>query len=886
MFLHNLTRDEAGRRSALLDTHAYTVTVDLTGGDLSGFDQFGIDQSGGRVEQPETTFASRSAVSFTASEESDTHIDLIAERVLSATLNGVDLDPGTFDGSRLPFRTRSGENELIVTALCRYSRSGEGLHRFIDPADDRIYLYTQFEASEARRVYACFEQPDLKATFELTVLAPSGWTVIANSIGDQPTKIASSQPDGDDSDANSSWHFPPTPRVSSYLTSLIAGEYAVVTDSHQTLSGELPMSILVRESLKEYLDADRIFATTKAGFDIFEKHFGFAYPFGKYDQAFVPEYNMGAMENIGCVTLRDELVFRSRVTEASYRTRDDTVLHELAHMWFGDLVTMVWWDDMWLKESFAEFAATFAVAERTGDPETAWATFTGSRKNWAYRQDQLPTTHPIAADMVDLEAVESNFDGITYAKGASVLRQLVAFVGQDAFLEGVRGYFAEHAFGNTRLPDLLAALEGPSGRDLSGWSAEWLETAGVNTLRPVFETDDSGNFTRFAVEQTAAEKWPTLRHHRIAIGLYNLIDGKLTRTKRVETDIAGARTDIGELVGQQQPDLVLLNDDDLTYAKIRFDDRSLQTLIDNLSAAESPLTRAVCWGAAWDMCRDAELPAADYAELVLRNVGTETDLSTVRAVLGNAGVAVRSYTPPAARSKIVSRWEDGLAELVAAAEAGSDHQLALARAYAPAVDSTTGAARLGGWLQGAAIPNGLEIDTELRWLLIKQLARLGRVDEALIDAELERDNTASGQEQAAAARAARPTAEAKATAWALAVDENDIPNETQRQICAAFWQPGQSEVLDGYLDKYLNAAEQISTSTGIWADKSSIFRQNVLTYLFPDIADNAAAIGRVRGWLLAGVTANGGPLGDMVKHLAAEQLDSVERAHRCQQAAD
>jgi aminopeptidase N len=866
--LHNLTREEAGRRSALLATDSYTVTVDLTGQDLSG----------NQLDQPDTTFVSRTVVRFSASEEADTHIDLIADRVLSAALNGDDLDPASYNGSRLGFRTATGDNELTVLALCRYSRSGEGLHRFVDPADQRTYLYTQFEASEARRVYACFEQPDLKATFELTVLAPSGWTVIANSIADEPQPI-------EGRDGFSSWHFPPTPRVSTYLTSLVAGEYAVVTDSHTTKSGELPMSILVRQSLKEHLDAERIFDTTKAGFDIFEKHFEYAYPFGKYDQAFVPEYNMGAMENIGCVTFRDDLVFRSRVTAASYRSRDETILHELAHMWFGDLVTMVWWDDMWLKESFAEFSATFAIAERTGDPQTAWATFTGSRKNWAYRQDQLPTTHPIAADMVDLEAVESNFDGITYAKGASVLRQLVAFVGQDAFLEGARAYFAEHAFGNTRLADLLKALEGPSGRDLSGWSAEWLETAGVNTLKPRFKVDDSGAFTSFTVEQTAIDAHPTLRHHRIAIGLYDLEGEELVRTERIETDISDASTEIKELIGKQQPDLVLLNDDDLGYAKIRFDDRSMQTLINNLSAISSPLSRAVCWSAAWDMCRDAELTAADYAELVLQNVGTETDLSTVRAVLINAALAVRSYTPPNSRPQVASRWEQGLATLVAAAEAGSDHQLALAQAYAQAVRSPEGADVLLGWLDGREVPNGLEIDAELRWLLIIELARSGAVDEERIGAELERDKTASGTERAAAARAARPTAEAKAEAWALAVDGNDIPNETQRQICAAFWQQGQGEVLDGYLDRYLKAADEISTSTGIWAEKSSAFRQNVLTFLFPDIADQAARLGRMHGWLAAGVTGNGAPLGDMVKHIIAERLDGADRAHRCQQAA-
>ena len=412
-----------------------------------------------------------------------------------------------------------------------------------------------------------------------------------------------------------------------------------------------------------------------------------------------------------------------------------------------------------------------------------------------------------------------------------------------------------------------------------------METAGVNTLRPRFQTDDAGRFTGFRVEQTAPDDHPTLRHHRVAIGLYSLQDGDLVRTERIETDIAGASTEIAELVGVRRPDLVLLNDDDLGYAKIRFDDRSMQTLIDNLSALKSPLSRALCWGAAWDMCRDAETPAADYAELVLRNVASETDLTTVRAVLMNAALAVRSYTPPVERPQVVARWEQGLAELVAAAAAGSDHQLALAEAYARSVTSTDGVATLSGWLEGRDVPDGLVIDAELRWTLIIELARCGAVDDEAVATELERDNTASGAESAAAARSARPTAEAKAQAWALAVDGNDVPNETQRQICAAFWQPGQEEALAGYLDKYLKAAEEISTSTGIWAQKSSIFRQNVLVLLFPDIADDAAKIGRLQGWLAAGVTEAGAPLGDMVKHIVAERLDGADRAHRCQGVA-
>jgi aminopeptidase N len=891
MFAHNLTRDEVAHRSDLISTRSYQVSVDLTG----------HDGSGRQLDDPEHTFVSTSVARFEAARAEPTHIDLIADRVLAASLNGQDLDPAAFADSRLGFTPTTGENELEITALCRYSRTGEGLHRFTDPADGRQYLYTQFEASEARRVYACFEQPDLKATFELSVLAPAQWIVIGNSVADPPAAVdagamsttatppnAGTEPaaaDAAPAGPYQRWHFPATPPMSTYLTSFVAGEYAQVTDSHQIKNGILPISILVRQSLADHLDYERIFATTKSGFDIFEKHFGYPYPFGKYDQAFVPEYNMGAMENIACVTLRDELVFRSRVTAASYRSRDETILHELAHMWFGDLVTMVWWDDMWLKESFAEWAATFAVSELVDDPHDAWAAFTGSRKNWAYRQDQLPTTHPIVADMVDLEAVESNFDGITYAKGASVLRQLVAFVGQDAFLAGVRDYFDRHAFGNTRLNDLLSAVAATSGRDLSGWSAEWLETSGVNTMAPRFDVDAAGKFTRFAIEQTAPADWPTLRHHRLAVGLYRLRDGALVRTDRVELDVAGQVTEVTELVGLARPDLILLNDDDLSYAKIRFDQRSLQTLTDHLGALDSALARALAWGAAWDMCRDAELPATEYADLVLGNVGAETDLQTVRAVLGNGGLAVESYTAPADRPAVLQRWEDGLATELGKAADGSDHQLALTQAYARSVNSAEGRRRLQDWLSGDRIPAGLEVDAELRWLLTGQLARLGIADAAMIDAEQQRDNTATGAQSAAAARTARPTAEAKQAAWAAAVDGNEIPNETQRRICVSFWQPRQQAALAGFTDRYLAAAEEISTSEGIWAQKSSALRQNVLQYLFPAIADEGAELQRVQQWLDGGRTRTGAPLGDMVKHLAAERLDGQQRAHRCQLAA-
>jgi len=626
------------------------------------------------------------------------------------------------------------------------------------------------------------------------------------------------------------------------------------------------------------LDADRIFAITTAGFDVFEKHFGYPYPFGKYDQVFVPEYNSGAMENVGCVVIRDDYIFRSRQTEASYQVRTNTILHELSHMWFGDLVTMKWWDDLWLKESFATWAATFAASQAKEDPAAAWATFCNGNKNWAYRQDQLPTTHPIAADMVDLEAIELNFDGITYAKGASVLVQLVAFVGQQAFLEGLRNYFAKNAFGNTELADLLLALEPPSGRDLSHWSDEWLGTAGVNTLSAAFELDANGAFHTFRVDQTATPKWPTLRSHRIAIGLYSLTKGGLVRTARTEVDIAGPSTPIPELDGRLQPDLLLINDDDLSYAKVRLDRRSLQTVVDHIDKVRSALTRALLWSATWDMCRDAELRAADYADLVLRGLDTEPDLTAVRNILIQAQSAANSYTPPAIRPQLLARWQSGVEELLGRSAAGSDHQLALARSFAAAVEDDSAADRLHGWLCGNGVPEGLAIDPELRWTIVINLARLGRLRDDDITAELEQDQTITGAQQAAAARAARPTAAAKATAWRLAVEEDSTPNGTQSAICLGFWQRGQDHLLAPYTRRYFEAAEAISAASGIWATRGTSMRNNVLRHLFPWPVDKQPLLTELDAWLhRTELTAS-------VRRIVEERRDDLVRALRCQAA--
>jgi aminopeptidase N len=855
MYPDNLTRSEAQRRAALIKPHAYEVDIDLTGEDVS---------------DPEALFRSSSTVHFTGMAEGECHIDLIADSVISASLDGVDLDPSSFADSRLPFRVTEGEHSLRVEAVFRYSRSGDGLHRFVDPADDRIYLYSQFEVADARRVYACFEQPDLKARFSISVLAPDGWTVVSNGVCRSSEPVAAS--------AVIKHVFAETLPISTYLTALVAGDYHVEHRSHDAAAGSIPMSILCRQSLAPHLDTDRIHEITASGFDVFEQHFGYAYPFEKYDQVFVPEYNSGAMENVGCVVIRDEYVFRSRQTEASYQVRANTILHELSHMWFGDLVTMKWWDDLWLKESFATWAATFAASQTMDDPTAAWSTFCNGNKNWAYRQDQLPTTHPIATDMIDLEAIELNFDGITYAKGASVLVQLVAFVGQEAFLEGLRAYFAEHAFGNTELVDLLRALEKPSRRDLTGWSGDWLETAGVNTLSADFEVEQ-GALRSFRVEQTATQDYPTLRSHRIAVGLYSLSGNQLKRVRRVEADISGASTPIADLDGEPQPDLLLPNDDDLSYAKVRLDRRSLATVVDHIDKVASPLTRALLWGATWDMCRDAELAASDYLELVLRGVGTESDLTAVRFILIQAQSAANNYAPPGIRSRLLARWQAGVEQLLARAKPGSDHQLALARSFATAAEDAHAADRLTDWLRGERVPEGLAIDPEFRWTVVANLARLGRLGDDDISAELERDQTITGAQQAAGARAAQPSAAAKANAWRLAVEEEAIPNGTQSAICLGFWQRGQDELLKPYMPRYFEAAEAISAASGIWATRGTSLRNNVVRLLFPWPVDKQPFLDELDAWL------DRTELITSVRRIVEERRDDLVRALRCQAAA-
>ena len=852
----NLTREEARTRAELLHVDAYDIELDLSSAREGG------------------TFRSTTVVRFNATTPgASTFIDLVAPGVSEIVLNGESLPVADFDDSRIALPGLRAENELRVVADCAYTNTGEGLHRFVDPVDGETYLYTQFEVPDARRVFASFEQPDLKATFRFTVTAPTGWVVVSNSPSPTPTPAKAGEGDVQ------VWEFEPTGRISSYITALIAGPYVGVFDTYESGAQRVPLGVYCRPSLREFLDADAVFAVTKQGFDYFQEKFDYPYPFAKYDQLFVPEFNAGAMENAGAVTLRDQYVFRSKVTDAAYESRAATILHELAHMWFGDLVTMEWWNDLWLNESFATFAEAVCQAEAPGSKwPHSWTTFANQMKTWAYRQDQLPSTHPIMAEINDLEDVMVNFDGITYAKGASVLKQLVAYVGQDAFFKGVQAYFKRHAWGNTRLSDLLGALEETSGRDLGAWSKAWLETAGINILRPELTLAADGTVESLTVLQEApalpagAKGEAVLRPHRIAIGAYELQDGSLVRTARIELDVVGARTPVPQLTGRAKPAVLLLNDDDLSYAKVRLDEASLAVVTEHLGAFADSLPRALCWASAWDMTRDGELAARDYLKLALSGLPRESDIGVVQSVHRQVRAALDMYTDPAWREQGLGRWAAAAEEQLRAAEPGSDHQLAWARALSAVARTDGQLALLAGLLDGSVELKGLAVDTELRWTLLGRLAATGRADDGAIDAELARDRTAAGEQHAATCRAARPTAAAKAEAWASVVESDKLTNYVQDAVIAGFVQSDQRELLAPFTAKYFAAVK------GVWETRSHEIAQQIVVGLYPGLQVEQATLDATDAWL-----ASAEPVPALRRQIV-EARDGVQRALRAQAA--
>lgn len=838
----NLTRVEAQERKALVHVDSYDVTLDLTTGD--------------------DVFRSTTVVRFSATAGASTFIDAITRDVHSIDLNGARVDVSAADGVRIQLDNLADDNVLTVVADAEYTNTGEGLHRFVDPVDGEVYLYSQFEVPDSRRVFAVFEQPDLKAAFRFTVTAPTAWEVISN----QPVETRTE--DGD----KATWMFTPTPRISSYITAVVAGPYAKVESSLTSSDGRvIPLGLFCRKSLSQHLDADYIFDITRKGFAYFEEKFDYPYAFEKYDQMFVPEFNAGAMENAGAVTFTEAYVFRSKVTDAVKERRVVTILHELAHMWFGDLVTMKWWNDLWLNESFAEWASTMATANATEWTE-AWTTFQAMEKSWAYRQDQLPSTHPVVATINDLEDVQVNFDGITYAKGGSVLKQLVAWVGEEEFFAGVAAYFRKHAWGNTELTDLLTELEATSGRELTEWSKLWLETAGVNTLRPDFETDSSGVFTSFAVEQSAVPEYPTIRPHRLAIGFYSLDGGKLVRTHRHELDVDGARTEVPQLVGMPKPDLVLINDDDLAYAKIRLDEGSLAVAIEHLSEIENPLARALVWGSVWDATRDAETPASDYVRLVLGNIATETESTTIRTTLGQLLLTARQYVAPAKRAATIERVGTELWSLAQQAPAGSDAQFQFVKFFAQIASTDDHVAALRGLRDGSITLEGLTIDTDLAWELLEGLVLNGAATEADIDEMLAQDNTATGAQAAARARATFATSEAKLAALSSLVDEDDKPNLIVRNTALGFQHVNDASVLEPVVERYF------ASLNDVWASRSYAIAEALVVGLFPAPLASQSLVDATLAWLAANHDV------PALRRLIVENLAGVERALAVQAA--
>ncbi len=812
----NLTRTETRRRSRHISEVSYRIELDLLGATDADTD----------------TFTSRTTISFDASTPA-TWIDFLGAEVKSVRLNDVEI-PVIYDGARIQLVGLASSNTVVVDALARYSRSGEGLHRFVDPVDDEVYLYTQFEPADARRVFANFEQPDIKAPFTFVVTAPSNWEVLSNRTGIRTGDTVT---------------FAPTLPISTYITAVAAGPYHRSESLWTRDDLTVKLGALCRASLADYFDPEDIFDITRRGLDFFHDKFRYPYPFGKYDQIFVPEYNLGAMENPGLVTFTESYVFRSAATDAQYEARANTILHEMAHMWFGDLVTMEWWDDLWLKESFADFMGAFASADATRFTD-AWVSFANRRKAWAYLQDQLPTTHPIVADITDLEAAKLNFDGITYAKGASVLKQLAAYVGDEAFFEASRRYFAEFAFGNTTLADLLTHASAASGRNLDSWATAWLQTSGVSTL----------SYTGSSVEQTDP------RPHRLAIGLYDAdADGNLVRTGRREIDIVDASTPI-ELPSAA---LVLLNDDDLTYAKIRLDEKSIATIDSSLDRIVDPLVRGLIWSALWNATRDAEFSPRKFLDLVTRFASSESKVGILEAVLANTQYAIDHYLPDG--EDAARLWLDTCWSQLMSADAGSDAQVVWLRAVgAAAQNSDSRAEDIFGLLDGRLPLEGLDLDPQQRWLLMRALSASGRADKDAIDAELTLDASASSRNSYRAAISARPTPGAKSAAWSALMDSDDLSNDAVDATVSGFRAGGRRDMLASFDSRYFEVI------ANLWTGRSIEIARRLVIGLFPQQQSTEDA----DAWLAAHEWAPAA-----LRRLVIEQRDHLARAIRVRAAA-
>jgi aminopeptidase N len=796
----------------------------------------------------EKRFGSATTVSFRCHEPGAATFIEFAGDVHRAELNGRNL-PAPVEGGRLRLEGLAAENSLTIEGEGSYSRDGTGITWFRDPVDGRTYLHSQFAEHVACLGYPCFDQPDLKATFDFKVKAPDGWVVVSNTAGSR--------------DAQGEWAFPTTAVMSTYVTAVVAGEYQGFHHEHRGI----PLGVYCRRSLAEHLDVDEIFDITRQGLDFFERRFGFAYPFGKYDQLFVPDFTSGAMENAACVTHNERMVFRSRVTDAERMGRAETILHEMAHMWFGDLVTMTWWDDLWLNESFAEYMGYLACVEATRF-KSAWLVFANATKAGAKAQDQLPTTHPVVADIPDVESIKLNLDGITYNKGASVVKQLVAWVGEAAFFKGVESYFKAHAYSNTGLRDFLEALEGASGRDLESWSRLWLERAGVNTLEASLAINN-GRVDSATLVQTAPADHPTLRPHHLRVGLFGLEGGRLRVRSVIDADVDGATTELPQLAGQPVPDLVLVNHDDLTYAKLKLDERSLETVKRHLRDMDDPLARALVWGALWDMTRDANMRAREFVAVSLENIDVETDAPTVEALIARIQTAITTFGAPSNRSSLRGALAGAARQQMESSQPGGDLQLLWAHALIRSARDALDVAWVHGLLDGTASVDGLSVDFDIRWAAVTTLVEIGAAGEELIERELARDPTDSGRRRGALARASRPDASAKQDAWRAVVLDGEPSLVMKRDISYGFHRVDQQELLRPYVRPFFESIMPV------WESHDSEEAISIVTHMYPRAVFTQEVVEATDEALSADLP---GPL----KRALLESRDAVMRALRAQ----
>ena len=829
-------------------------------------------------------------------------VDFVGQGVDSLSIDGQPVAV-SWDSARIVLPVLDpGEHAVEIGARGLYSNSGQGLHRFHDPVDGATYLYTHFEPSDARRAWPVMEQPDLKTRFSLEVTHPRGWTVMSNTrpvAGGSGAHVPADSADTDSGEVGSDVEvtsFASSKPLPSYLTALAAGPWHRVTGQWSSPSRQgltIPLSWSCRASLADHLDASELLDLTRAGLDLYDQSYSYGFPWDSYDSVLVPEYNLGAMENPGCVTFNEDLyLFRGPVTRAQRSGRANTILHEMCHMWFGDLVTPAWWEDTWLKESFADHQGTWAASEAAGFTE-AWVSFASTRKAWAYLEDSRPaTTHPIVAQVDDVEAARQAFDGITYAKGASVLKQLVAYVGQDAFLEAAGRLFERSAYGNAALDDFLDVLSQVSGRDMQDWARAWLHTAGPSILTNEVVVD-GGRIVSLTLRQEGTD--PTtgelvLRPHTLVVGLYSLDeDGALVRTHRLPVTMETEQVEVSEAVGLPAPDVVLVNDEDLTYAVVRPDDDSLSCLAASLGSVRDPMARALAWSMLHNLLRDAFIGSPLFVEAVLAHADDDTEPGTLATLLSQALRAASRYSGPKTRRALLDRLladdptgdpEDsaplpgrgGWGRLRAAAP-GSDSQLVRARAWLEAAGQAgrlsqqsrvqvTDRIRL---LLNGGLP-GLEPDADLRWRALTALAQLDAVGAGELAAQRKADPTAKGITHYLRASSSAPREELKTEIFERLLNESFLSNDHIDALIAGFAVDAHRELTALFTARYLQELQRM------WSGRGQEIATRLVTGLFPACGDEADAQA-VGDWLEGHPEA---PLA--LRRLVLKGLDDLRRA--------